>query len=56
MDNWQECSRTARGLVSRRIPLNNTMGLGHERFSEELMGWVSESRMAETNHRGFYNR
>ncbi len=34
MDNWQECTRTSRGVVSRRAVLNTQMGLGHERFDE----------------------
>ena len=32
MDNWQECTRTCRGLASRRMPLNYQMGIGHDRF------------------------
>ena len=28
MDNWQECTQTCRGVVSRRLPVNNQMGLG----------------------------
>ena len=26
MDNWQECTQTCRGVVSRRMPLNNADG------------------------------
>ena len=29
MDNWQECTQTARGVMSKRLALNN-QGLGHE--------------------------
>ena len=36
MDNWQECTQTCRGVVSRRVPVNNQMGLGHERFDAAL--------------------
>src|ERR1700761_214542 len=32
MDNWQECTQTCRGVVSRRAFLNTQMGLGYERF------------------------
>jgi phenylpropionate dioxygenase-like ring-hydroxylating dioxygenase large terminal subunit len=56
MDNWQECTRTCRGVVSRRVALNTQMGLGHERFNEDLKAWASDFRMSESNHRQFYQR
>jgi 3-phenylpropionate/trans-cinnamate dioxygenase subunit alpha len=56
MDNWQECTHTCRGVVSRRYALNTRMGLGHERFNEDLMAWASDFRMSESNHRQFYRR
>jgi 3-phenylpropionate/trans-cinnamate dioxygenase subunit alpha len=56
MDNWQECTRTCRGVVSRRFALNTQMGLGHERFNEDLKAWTSDFRMSESNHRQFYGR
>ena len=56
MDNWQECTQTCRGVVSRRMQLNTQMGLGHERFDSALGGWASEFRMSESNHRRFYGR
>jgi phenylpropionate dioxygenase-like ring-hydroxylating dioxygenase large terminal subunit len=56
MDNWQECTQTCRGVVSRRMPLNTQMGLGHDRFDPTLGGWASEFRMSENNHRHFYRR
>jgi phenylpropionate dioxygenase-like ring-hydroxylating dioxygenase large terminal subunit len=56
MDNWQECTRTCRGVVSRRAFLNTQMGLGHERFDEGLQAWASDFRMSESNHRQFYGR
>jgi phenylpropionate dioxygenase-like ring-hydroxylating dioxygenase large terminal subunit len=56
MDNWQECTRTCRGVVSRRSLLNTQMGLGHERYDESLQGWASEFRISESNHRQFYGR
>jgi len=56
MDNWQECTRTCRGVVSRRLALNTQMGLGHERFDENLKAWASDFRMSESNHRQFYRR
>jgi 3-phenylpropionate/trans-cinnamate dioxygenase subunit alpha len=56
MDNWQECTRTCRGVVSRRAFLNTQMGLGHERFDQGLNAWASDFRMSESNHRRFYGR
>jgi hypothetical protein len=56
MDNWQECTRTCRGVMSRRIPVNNQMGLGHERFDAELGAWASDHGFSESNHRQFYKR
>jgi 3-phenylpropionate/trans-cinnamate dioxygenase alpha subunit len=56
MDNWQECTRTCRGAVSRRYALNTQMGLGHEQFNEDLQAWASDFRMSESNHRQFYRR
>ncbi|HTQ32561.1 MAG TPA: aromatic ring-hydroxylating dioxygenase subunit alpha [Stellaceae bacterium] len=54
MDNWQECTQTCRGTVSRRIPLNQQMGLGHDRFDPGLGAWASDHRISESNHRQFY--
>ena len=56
MDNWQECTRTCRGVVSRRYQLNMQMGLGHEEFEPELGAWASDYRYSESNHRHFYRR
>jgi 3-phenylpropionate/trans-cinnamate dioxygenase alpha subunit len=56
MDNWQECTRTCRGVVSRRYHLNMQMGLGHDRFDEALMASASDYRFSESNHRQFYRR
>jgi hypothetical protein len=56
MDNWQECTQTCRGAVSRRMPLNTRMGLGHDRFDPALGAWVSDYRYSESNHRQFYRR
>ena len=56
MDNWQECTRAGRGVVSRRSSLNTQMGLGHERFDPDLGAWASDFRVSESNHRQFYRR
>jgi 3-phenylpropionate/trans-cinnamate dioxygenase alpha subunit len=56
MDNWLECTQTCRGVVSRRVPLNTQMGLGHDRFDPDLQAWASDYRLSENNHRHFYQR
>jgi phenylpropionate dioxygenase-like ring-hydroxylating dioxygenase large terminal subunit len=56
MDNWQGCTQTGRGAVARRYPLCYEMGLGHERFDQELGAVASDYRYSESNHRGFYRR
>jgi phenylpropionate dioxygenase-like ring-hydroxylating dioxygenase large terminal subunit len=56
MDNWQGCTQTGRGVVARRYPLSYEMGLGRERFDEELGAVASDYRYSESNHRGFYRR
>ena len=56
MDNWQECTHTCRGVVSRRYDLNMQMGLGHEKYRADLGGWASDYRLSESNHRHFYRR
>ena len=54
MDNWQECTQTAHGLISRGLTLNMGMGLGHEGYSEDFAGFASHYRASESNHRNFY--
>jgi len=56
MDNWQECTQTCRGVVSRRVLLNTQMGLGHDRFEPTLGAWASALPVSENNHRHFYQR
>jgi 3-phenylpropionate/trans-cinnamate dioxygenase subunit alpha len=56
MDNWQECTQTCRGVMSRQMPIHNAMGMGHERFDPALGAWVSDFRFSETNQRAFYRR
>jgi hypothetical protein len=52
---WQESTIASRGVVARRYEFNYQMGLGHDRFHEELPGTVGKLR-SETNQRGFYRR
>lgn len=56
MTNWEECTRTCRGVVTRRYPLNYQMGLGHERFNDQVMAWSSDNLNSESGHRRFYRR
>ena len=56
MDNWEGCSQAGRGVVARRHQLNIGMGLGHERYDEDLLGSASDYRLSEHNHRAFYRR
>ena len=56
MDNWQECTQTCRGVVSRRMPLNTQMGLGPRAVRRGARRWASDFRMSESNHRQFYRR
>ena len=56
MDNWEGCSMSGRGVVSRRHDLNISMGLGHASYDEDLGGMASDYRLSENNHRAFYRR
>ena len=56
MDNWQACTDTRQGVVSRRYPMNMQMGLGHDGLNENLGAWASDFRFNESNHRAFYRR
>ena len=56
MDNWQACTQTSRGIVTRRYPMNLQLGIGHEEFREDLMAWASDNRFSENNIRRFYGR
>ena len=55
-DNFQEATATRRGVVAKRYPMNLQMGLGHERFDENVQGWASSYIYSETNQRAFYKR
>ncbi len=56
MDNWQECSRSGRGVVARRLKLNYQMGLGRETYVEDYEALTSDFRYSDSNHRQFYQR
>jgi Ring hydroxylating alpha subunit (catalytic domain). len=54
IDNWQECTQTARGVISRSQVLNLQMGLGQERFDQDLGAWTTDFCTSESNQRHFY--
>jgi phenylpropionate dioxygenase-like ring-hydroxylating dioxygenase large terminal subunit len=56
MDNWQGCSESGQGFISKRQRLNISMGKGHESYDEKLSGWASDYRLSENNHRNYYRR
>ena len=56
MDNWQEGTLTCRGAVAKRYPMNMQLGVGHERFREDLNAVASDHRFSETAQRAFYRR
>lgn len=55
-DNGNAASQTCRGVVSRRMPMNLQLGLGHDRFRKELGASASDHRFSENNARHFYSR
>ena len=38
------------------MKLNMGMGMGHEGFNPDLLGWASDYRLSESNHRQYYRR
>ncbi len=56
MDNWQACTETCRGVMSRKLTVNNQMGMGREQFNEDLGAWASDFPISEVSHRNFYRR
>ena len=56
MDNWQECTRSSRGVIARRYPMNMQMGLRHDGFDDDLGAWASDFRFSDSNPRYFYQQ
>ena len=50
---WSSIAKNAAGTIAVRHPLNLQMGLGHERYHEDLPGRVSNV-LSEMNQRAFY--
>jgi 3-phenylpropionate/trans-cinnamate dioxygenase alpha subunit len=55
MENWSQCTETARGRVSRRYPLNYQLALDQERPRDDLPGLI-QPPPTELNQRRFYAR
>ncbi|HZP27000.1 MAG TPA: aromatic ring-hydroxylating dioxygenase subunit alpha, partial [Dehalococcoidia bacterium] len=55
MENWQFCTATGRGVMTRQIPQYIGMGKGHEHADEDFPGEVGYT-ISEQNQRGWYGR
>jgi len=55
MENWQFCTATGLGVMTRKIPMHLGMGKGHEGPDEEFPGRVAGG-IGENSQRGFYER
>ena len=53
-ENFEECTQTNRGYVTRQDYYYTGMGVGHEGPRPDMPGVVSEVLMAETGIRNFY--
>jgi len=54
-ENWTQCTASSRGTVTRRYPLNYSMGLGQEGYREDMPGRIGP-HISEANMRRFYGR
>ncbi|HTO59260.1 MAG TPA: SRPBCC family protein, partial [Pseudomonadales bacterium] len=54
-ENWQMCTETNRGWVTRQGKVHVAMGLGHERTAPDLPGLVGDL-ISEANARAFHRR
>lgn len=55
MDNWEQSTLAAPGMIGRHYPLHYAMGLGHERWVVDgQLPRRIESIMDESNQRAFY--
>ncbi len=55
MNNFIQCTATARTMAGRNVPMNVQLGVGKDSMSEVMPGKVSPSP-SETNQRSFYAR
>jgi hypothetical protein len=56
MNNWLQCTASAKGWAGRLHAMNVQLGLGHDITSEDLPGSLSEVSPSENNQRTFYQR
>ena len=54
-ENWQMCTQTNRGWITRQGKVHAAMGLGHERTAPDLPGLVGDL-ISEANARAFHRR
>ncbi len=54
-ENWNQCTYASNGRISRRQEFNYSMGLGHERYDENVPGLTCESP-SEVRQRNLYSR
>jgi phenylpropionate dioxygenase-like ring-hydroxylating dioxygenase large terminal subunit len=54
-ENWSQVSASSRSALARKLEFNYQMGLGHERYHEEMPGEVGKAA-GELTHRSFYLR
>jgi ethylbenzene dioxygenase alpha subunit len=55
-ENWEFCTRTNAGVVTRRQKLHYQLGLGTETLREGLPGRVHQGSINDANQRAFYQR
>lgn len=55
-ENWEYCTRTNQGVVTRRQRLHYRLGLGSRIEHPELPGNVFRSQINDANQRAFYQR
>ncbi len=55
-ENFEHCTASNAGVVTRRRKLHTGLGLGSEVDHPELKGHVHRNQVNEANHRAFYQR
>ena len=56
MDNFRQCTTSGLSMAARKVPMNLSMGLGHEQPHEHLPGIMGGARVSEAAQRAIYNR
>lgn len=55
-ENWEYCTRTNQGFVTRHQPLHYSLGLGTEAPEKGLPGHIHRGSLNDANQRQFYMR